>query len=190
MNEAMMILVIGGMGFGGLIVLSLVLSRPRNPNLSCGVVGIGIGLIGICAIIFFVVAGNQIDRASAVNEASKVSSDLGAEVAAAQRMSDAEVRRVMILANANRQNKEGEASLTDARGRAAQAYASATKTIEESYTIRDERDAKKIGYGGIAARDLLGEIGIGGMGLAIVLCLGLPFALGMLVMARVGSRRP
>jgi hypothetical protein len=94
-----------------------------------------------------------------------------------------------VLANANRQNKEGEASLTESRGRAAQAYAVATKTVEESRTIRDDRDAKKFGYGGIAARELLDALGgLGGVAILLFVCMTIPFAMGAMTMLRFTRR--
>ena len=156
---------------------------PPRPNYAVLLIVLAIALV-VCVAMYV-----QLEHGLAANDASKVSLDLSAQVQVAQRLSDAEAQRVLVLANANRQNKEGEASLTESRGRAAQAYAVATKTVEESRTIRDDRDAKKVGYGGIAARELLDALGgLGGVAILLFVCMTIPFAMGAMTMLRFTRR--
>lgn len=156
-----------------------------RPNQGFGIVALIVAAVGLYAGVCVVLS--VVRSQMAVNDAKIVSRDLGAELAVAQRSSDAEIQRTYVLANANRQNKEGEAALTESRGRAAQAYAVATKTVEEAYTVRDERESKKAGYALLAVRDILDVLNIGTGG-AVVICLVVPILLTVLATLRFSRR--
>lgn len=105
-------------------------------------------LAAIVVVTMFSSCVGRLDRQSAVNDAASVSRDLAGEVAVAQRITDAEAARVGALANAEKNNRTGNAQLIEAQARA-------TKVVAEAKTIDDDRRAKQVGYGGLALGTLL-----------------------------------
>ena len=180
MAESLGLLGFVGAMFGVLVLIvgAFFLFRPKQPYEQ----GIGLGgcftgfmLLVIGTIVLIGMSGNVRDQQLAVSGASQVSPSLAGEVSAAQRLNDSETQRVIVLANAERQNKEGQASLTLANGDFVWKSAQANKTNAEARTIEDDRNSKKIGYGGLAFADLLNNVGgVGGL-LSGSVCLVLLF---------------
>ena len=180
MAESLGLLGFVGAMFGVLVLIvgAFFLFRPKQPYEQ----GIGLGgyftgfmLLVIGTIVLIGMSGNVRDQQLAVSGASQVSPSLAGEASAAQRLNDSETQRVIVLANAERQNKEGQASLTLANGDFVWKSAQANKTNAEARTIEDDRNSKKIGYGGLAFADLLNNVGgVGGL-LSGSVCLVLLF---------------